>query len=162
MRFQSVLIEPPAIVDVAYLTFNAFASDNGANCLTRISAEDVDDAPTFADNAAAFDTRWAGRTTARVDWDNIATWVVDTNYTSPSIITPIQEVIDRGGWGSGNDIVLFWDDFEDRSTHASDNNRFAKSWDTDSSLAPKLHIEFHQAAAGVSNLVGRMLAIGVL
>ena len=144
MRFAGVAIDQGATITTAKLTFRARywapgAGDAGAN--TRISAEDVDDAATFADNAATFDTRWANRTTARVDWDNIAAWTEDTDYDSVDFSTVIKEVVDRGGWASGQDIVIFWEDFEDRS--ATDLcGRYAQSWDYDSTHAPKLVVTY--------------------
>lgn len=128
IRFINVTIPQGATIDQAYLTLQAAASNSGSGVNTRISAEDVDDAPTFIDDAPTFDARWAARTTARVDWDAIATWVENTQYNSPEIKTVIQEIVDRPGWVSGNDIVIFWDDFEDRSTHGADRTRSADAY----------------------------------
>jgi len=139
-RFQNVTIPQGATIDSAYITFESRAVDSGANCKTRISAEDVDDAIAIADDKAAFDTRWAARTTARVDWDNIAAWAIGSHYDSPSITTVIQEIVDRVGWASGNNIVIFWEDFEDRSTHANANNRDAYNYN--SGDAPHLYITY--------------------
>jgi len=113
---------------------------------SRISAEDVDDAATFSSDSSAFDARWAARTTARVDWDNIGAWTLNTDYNSPDIKTVIQEIVDRAGWASGNDIVIFWDDFDDRSTHNTSRWRLAYSYTTPAS-APKLYIEWTIPAA---------------
>ena len=143
MRFTNVTIPQGSTIDQAYLTLRCSYSDfTGANCRTRISAEDVDDAPTFADDKAAFDARWAARTTARVDWDNIPTWTLDNDYDSPEIKAVIKEIVDRGDWASGNDIVIFWEDFEDRSTHAPGNRRAAHSYDGSATYAPKLVVTF--------------------
>lgn len=147
MRFQSIAVPQGATIDTAYIIFKGRAADAGANCLTRISAEDVDDAAAIADDKAAFDTRWAARTTSRVDWDNIPAWSIDesgADTTSPEIKTVIKEIVDRGGWASGQDMVIFWEDFEDRSTHASSNNRDAYNYA--GGTAPKLHIEYTAVA----------------
>jgi hypothetical protein len=142
MRFTNVTIPPGSVITAAYLTLRARLSESGTACLTRISAEDVDDAPTFADDLAVFITRWNARTAARVNWDNIPNWTADTNYNSPEIKTVIQEIVDRAGWASGNDIVIFWEDFEDRSTHAVCNRRSAIPYDLTPANAPILHIEY--------------------
>ena len=141
MRFLNITIPNAQIIDSAYLTLRCSSSMSGEVCNTRISAEDVDDAVTFADDSAAFDTRWAARTTARVDWDAIAAWTADVDYNSPEIKTVIQEIVDRGGWASGNDIVIFWDDFENRSS-ASETRRIAYSYDGSAEFAPKLVITY--------------------
>lgn len=144
MRFQTVAIE--GTIDVAYLTIDANSNATGTEVKSRISAEDVDDAPTFADSSAAFDTRWAARTAARVDWDDIASWTGDTSYNSPSIVSVIQEIVDRGGWASGQDIVIFWDDFENRTAH-DNKNRVGACYDHETYDPPKLHIEYTAAGA---------------
>ncbi len=151
MRFLNITIPQGDTIDVAYLTLRARGSRSGAACNSRISAEDVDDAITFADDSAAFDTRWAARTTARVDWDGIEAWTGDVDYNSPEIKTVIKEIVDRGSWVSGQDIVIFWDDFEDRSTHASNNFRSGYSYNGSTTYAPKLHIEYSAAVAGWAN-----------
>lgn len=145
MRFQTVAIEDT--IDVAYLTLTARGASTSTNVKSRISAEDVDDAPTFADDSGAFDTRWAARTTERVDWDDIVSWVVDTEYNSPSIVDVIQEIVDRGGWNSGQDIVLFWDDFDDRTSHSAVKLRHGQAYDSSASKAAKLHIEYTAGGA---------------
>ncbi len=141
MRFLNVALDQGEDVNEAHLTLRASASKSGTVVNTRISAEDVDDAITFADNAGAFEARWAARTTARVDWDAIPAWTGDSDYDSPDIKTVIKEIVDRGSWVSGNDIVIFWDDFDDRSTHAT-ARRLGYSYDGSTDYSPKLHINY--------------------
>lgn len=139
MRFQNVTIPKGATITTAYLTFKANTYLSADTCKTRISAEAVNDAPTFADDAAAFDARAANHTTAQVDWDAIGPWTAETNYNSPEIKTVIQEIVNRAGWASGNGLVIFWDDFDERSTVEA----FRGAWSYDhGSDAPKLHIEY--------------------
>ena len=161
MRFTNITIPKGASITEAYLTLRADVSEDGATCNTRISAEDVDDAPTFANDAAAFDTRWAARTTARVNWDNIAAWVEDTDYDSPDIKTVIQEVIDRDGWASGQDMVIFWEDFEDRSTpYANRPLRRAYAYDASTTYCPKLVITYVPAPVPVAD--GDLIGIAII
>ena len=142
MRFTNITIPQGATVSTAYLTLRANFSMSTTVVNTRISAEDVDDAPTFADNAAAYDARWAARTTARVDWDSIPAWTVDNDYNSPSIVTVIQEIVSRALWASGNNIVIFWEDYEERSTQSADVYRQAYSYDGSTTYAPKLVVTY--------------------
>ncbi len=144
MRFTNITIPQGSTIDQAYLTFRCAYALTGVTVRTRISAEDVDDAPTFAADKAAFDTRWAARTTARVDWDGIGAWTLDSDYDSPEIKTVIQEIVDRANWASGNDTVIFWEDFEDRSSHVSGARRLAYSYDGSSTYAPKLIITYSE------------------
>jgi len=142
MRFTNITIPQAQTIDSAYLTFRRSRVRTVTTVNTRISAEDVDDAPTFADDSAAFDTRWANRTTARVDWDGIGDWSDDLLYNSPEIKTVIKEIVDREGWVSGQDIVIFWEDFDDRSTHVWRAERYAHSYESLSTHAPKLVITY--------------------
>lgn len=115
MRFTNITIPQGSTIDSAYLKIYAVASLSGETCNTKISAEDVDDADTFADDATIFDTRYSAHTTAMVTW-TVPAWTIDTWYTSPDIKTVIQEIKDRPGSASGNDIVIFWEDFDDLSS----------------------------------------------
>jgi hypothetical protein len=139
MRFQSVTIPKNSYITSAYFTVRANDSPAGANCKTYIHGEDVDDAAAFSD-LANFDGR--DRTTAGVPWDNIESFSAENDYNSPDIKTVIQEIVNRSGWASGNALVIFWDDFDDRSTHASENYRSSHSYDGSTTYAPKLHIEY--------------------
>jgi len=148
-RFTNITIPAGSTIDTTYMTLRCNTTNNtGTVCRTRFSAEDVDDAPTFADDSAAFDARWSNRTTAIMDWDGIATWTKDTDYNTPTtdgvttFASIIQEVIDRGGWASGQDIVVFWEDFDDRSDHNALAYRSAYSYDGSATYAPQLIIEY--------------------
>lgn len=143
MRFQGVTIPQSSIIDTAHLQFRCETSQNQVDVESRISAEDVDDAAIFIANGGVFDTRWAARTTARVDWDNIEAWTAGEDYDSPEIKTVIKEIVDRGGWVSGQDIAIFWDDFDDRNAHAANQWRMAESFDGDNANCPKLIVTFH-------------------
>ncbi len=141
MRFTNITIPQGATITGAYLTLMAAFTQNAVNVKSRISAEDVDDAITFADDRAAFDTRWGLRTTARVDWDDIESWTAGSSYDSPSIVSVIQEIVDRGGWVGGQDMVIFWDDFEDRTAHFDKQRRCAQE-EHATYDAPKLVITY--------------------
>ena len=98
MRFTNITIpKGSTILNGTHLRFRAHTNGATANVNTRISAEDVDDAVTFANDAGAFDTRWANRTTARVNWDGIENWTQNSDYNSAEIKTVIKEIVDRGG-----------------------------------------------------------------
>jgi type IV pilus assembly protein PilY1 len=142
LRFQNIAIPNGATIISATIKFKCRLSCSGTVCRTRLSGEDVDDAPTFANDKDAFDARWANRTTVKVDWDNIPAWVVDNFYDSPDIKSVIQEIVDREGWESGNDIVIFWEDFEDRSDHNNNARRGAYSYDGDPDNPPELTIDY--------------------
>jgi len=143
MRFPNIPIpQGTTIEDGTFLTFRAAFSKDGTTVNTRISAEDVDNAVTFADNAATFDARWANRTTAKVDWDAIPAWTGGVDYDSPEIKTVIKEIVDRPGWNSEQDIVIFWEDFDDRSTHASNAFRYGNAYEESTTTCTLLTIAY--------------------
>jgi hypothetical protein len=145
--FTNITIPKGSTITTAYLTFTCRNAKSATVVNSKIRGEDADDAGQFSD----LTDYWARpRTSAEVNWDNIPAWTDETEYNSPDIKTVIQEIIDRSGWSSGNNIVIFWDDHDDRSTHSDEVTREAWSYDGTSSKAPKLHIEYTEPAAGAA------------
>ena len=142
MRFLNITVPKGSTIIEAHLTLVAYSDKAGTVVDTRISAEDIDDAVTFANDGDIFDTRWANRTTARVDWDALPAWTDGVEYDSPDIKAVIQEIIDRPGWASGQDIVIFWEDFEDRSGVESFSYRDCDAHEKSAANAPKLEINY--------------------
>jgi hypothetical protein len=139
MRFQNVTIPGGATITAAYLTLRAAGNRANTAVNSRIKGEDVDDAAAFSNYS---DYSGRARTAASMDWDNIPAWTAETEYNSPDIKTIIQAIINRPGWASGNDLVIFWDDHDDRSTHANQTERYAYSYDGSATKAPKLAITY--------------------
>jgi hypothetical protein len=150
-RFQSVTIAQGVIIDAAYLTVEASSSAfDGSAMLTNLYFNDVDDADAPTDepghNAKV-------RTTEFTAWDG-EDFVVDTPTNSPSIVSVIQEIVDRPGWSSGNDMMLLWDDdgspgpitaYEIHSFEGSGNDII-------------LHIEYTATATDPTELVRTLLS----
>ena len=139
MRFLNATIPAGSTINAAYLTLRCQTSKSTTGVKTKIRGEDADNPGTLSTQA---DYAGRTRTTAEVLWDNIASWTADTDYNSPEIKTVIQEIVDRGGWASGNAMVIFWDDHDDRSDHNAETIRQAYAYDNSSTYAPKLHIEY--------------------
>ncbi|GAH49902.1 unnamed protein product [marine sediment metagenome] len=137
-RFTNITIPKDSIITTAVLRLEVKDWRNGVTVRTRISAEQVNDAPTFADNAAAFDARWANRG-AQVSWI-CPIWTPPLTVDSPSIVAVIQAIVNRAGWVSGNDIVIFWEDFEGRSDDVANCWRICYSWNGSAPQAPRLVI----------------------
>jgi len=141
-RYTNITIPQGSTINTAHIHVTAKSSTAFTNVKSRISAEDVDDAAVIADDSAAFDARYATRTTARVDWDDFPAWTADVEYESPSIVSVIQEIVNREGWASGNDILIFWDDFEDRTEPVAAKFKTAHAYESNSTYAMKLHITY--------------------
>lgn len=141
-RFQAVPIPQGATILSATLELCGYSNLSTTVVRTRIRGEDVDDAAAFS-NQANWDTRFPGNVTAaQVDWDGIGAWAADSWYTSPDISAVIQEIVDRGGWVTGNDLVIFWDDYDDRSDHNTNTRRQAYGFDINSAKAAKLNVSY--------------------
>ena len=142
MRYQNLNISSDYTINSTTLTFTASSTTSGTVVRTRISGEGVADAPAFADSSAAFDSRWANRTTARIDFDGMGEWVLDSTYVSPELKTITEEIIALPDWENGFAQVYFYEDYEDRSDHNAYAFRASHSWDADPSKAPVLTIDF--------------------
>ena len=155
MRFLNVTIPQGATIDTAYLTLHADDTKSSTTVNSRIRGVDADDAAmstTTGGGAGSFEN--PPFTSAVVDWDNIAAWTNDTDYNSPEIKTIIQEIVDRGGWSSGNAMVIQWDDIDNRSTQVGTVIRTAASRDNGGAYGiancAKLHIEYTASAGGTT------------
>ncbi len=150
MRFLNVSISKGATIDSAYLTLRASITLSAATVNTRLVGEDADNAATFstlANYQARRGTVVGGAnndniTTAVVDWDAIAGWTLNADKNSPSIVSVIHEIVSRDGWSSGNAMVIYWDDYDNRSTAAANVARAAYSYDGSATFAPKLVVTF--------------------
>lgn len=94
-RFDTVDVPAGATITDAYLTVTCVSTGVDDPNLT-IMGVDADDpaAPTNDTEGDAL-----ARTTATVEW--IATGVGDSGVNTPSITTIVQEIVDRGGWATG-------------------------------------------------------------
>ena len=102
-RFLNVTIPPGSTINTAslnvYVTSGSFDDPD-----VTIYAEDTDDAATFTTASNNISSRTP--TTANTVWNvgSISTGV----KTSPDFAAVIQEIVNRGGWSSGNDLALIY------------------------------------------------------
>ncbi|MDO9334574.1 MAG: hypothetical protein Q7T57_08660, partial [Dehalococcoidales bacterium] len=138
-RFLNITIPAGKIIVSAYLILTAEGAYNNDTVNTRLRAEKKINPLTFS-TPGDFDARaW---TTAYINWDAIAHWALNVEYTSPNIKTLIQEVIGLPGWVNGNPIVILWDDFQQRSSQADAKIRAGYSYDGSWTKAPELRITY--------------------
>ena len=136
VRFANVTIPQGSTITSAYVKWTAESNKTGTVVNVRIYANDVDNptAPTDQTEANALDL-----TSASVDWDNVASWTGSTQYNSPSIVTVIQEIINRVGWSSGQALMcLFKDNGSDSGEYRSGTQI---DYDSGSAKA-ELHVEW--------------------
>ena len=136
-RFNSVNITQGQLILSANVTFTGADNQAQNDVDSRITGEDADNAATFVD-LANFEART--HTTANVTWDAIGAWVINGEYDTPDIRDIIQEIVNRPGWVAGNSIVIFWEDWEGRSTAVNGTYRTAEDHDTTPAEAAVLNI----------------------
>lgn len=114
LLFTDIAIPQGSTIDSAYLQFYAISRAGVASM--KIDAHDADTGspPT---TFAQYDSR--PRTSANVTYDPSA-WSSNTWYDSDSIVSIIQEIVDRPGWESGNDILIFTDNTTDTGWDGAD------------------------------------------
>jgi hypothetical protein len=132
VRFTGVAVPQGATISNAYIQFQCDEVSTGVSSLT-IRGQDIDDAPGFT--STAFDISSRTVTTASVAWSPPDWNTVDeagTNQRTADISSIIQEIVNRPGWISGNDIVIIF---------TGTGTRTAESYDGSSAAAPLLHVE---------------------
>jgi len=133
--FGNIAIPQGVTISSAYTEFN-ISSASQDDCYYNIYANDVDNSNDFTAEA---DVISRTPTTANVQ---VTADAVGTGWygSAHDISTVIQEVIDRGGWSSGNAITLLFAPQDYASVGTRD------CWFTDynssAANAPKLHIEY--------------------
>ncbi len=133
-RFAVVSVPKDATINVAHLVLEHNTSSTG-NVLTNIFciAEDDHVAPL---SGGDWDTDHTLHTSG-VTWD--FTTATSGSINSPSIVTPVQEIVDRAGWVSGQAIGVHHDD------DGSSTDNFQWWQDFNDATPAVLHIEYSTA-----------------
>ena len=142
LRFTNVTIPQGATIDAAYVTLRGENTDSTSGLIASIWAADADNQSMPADYDAC---EALTRTTATVSWTDPAV-TSGSNINTPSIATVIKEVVDRAGWASGNALVVC---IENNQSSAGVYRSF-HSYDSNSSYAPVLHVEYTEASSGIT------------
>ncbi len=137
MRFQNVAIPQGATINNAYLEFETDETDSGATNLV-IYGEDADNPNVFANNDNNISSR--NQTSASVNWAPTAWNTVNQLHQTPGISTIIQEIVDRTGWSSGNNMVIMIGP----GAGCVDTNcqRTAESFNGEANAAPLLVVDY--------------------
>lgn len=138
IRARGVDIPQGATILSAFLELVASSNSINEPANLILYGEDADNAAGFT-NKANFQART--RTSAYVPWSNVPTWATGQVYQTPDITTLIQEIVNRAGWASGNDLVIFIQD------NASGANaiRAAAAYDDPIYREPRLYVTYQLA-----------------
>lgn len=105
LRFPNVQVPAGATIVAAYLHMIAEDDYTSGTTDTVINGEDVDDAAQFTAGSANSDITGRTPTTATVNWGIPGILWRDV-VISPDIKDIVQEIVDRGGWASGQAMAL--------------------------------------------------------
>ncbi|NNC94244.1 MAG: hypothetical protein HKN92_01700 [Chitinophagales bacterium] len=132
IRWTNINIPQGAIIASSYIEL--YSKDNDSDIMTtEITAEDIDDAPAIVETDFNISSRTA--TTNSLSWNISSNWSSDVFYPTPDLSNIVQEVVDRPGWSSGNDMLFMFDIAAD--------DRKIRTYDNDPSEAPRLVINYY-------------------
>ncbi len=133
IRFQNLNIPKNATITNAYIQFSVDETSSEATNL-NIYGEATDNANSFSDSHYNISSR--SKTTSSTAWSPPA-WnsrhEQGVNQRTPELKDIIQEIVNRGGWSSGNSMSFII---------TGTGKRVAESYDGESDEAPRLHIEY--------------------
>jgi type IV pilus assembly protein PilY1 len=108
-RFTNVAIPKNAAIADAYLQFTAYQNSSYDNASFNISGVNEDDPANF-DHYSRYLLKNKAKT-ASVPWLNIPRFRRKDVYKSPAVTSIVQQIVNRGGWASGNDMMFVFSDF---------------------------------------------------
>jgi type IV pilus assembly protein PilY1 len=142
--FRKVALSQNATIANAYLEFTAYQNSSSSTASFNVYGANVDDVGNFR-RYNRYELRDINKTAA-VGWANIPRWYRNSTYQSPSVTSIVQQIVNRGGWRAGNDMMFIMSDFV--------GVRGAYSYNGQPSGAVKLVIEFEgQATPGQTSTV---------
>ena len=97
----------------------------------------------FSMFTSTFDITGRGETIASVAWNGIPVAATGVTLTSPDISSIVQEIVDRPGWASGNDMF-----FRLQNANAAAYREFL-SFEDDPAVAPRIRITIPSSGSSV-------------
>ncbi len=133
IRFQNVMIPPGALIQSAYIEFEVDETGSDAASIT-ISGEAIDNPVTFTEATENISDR--SKTAATVTWVPDSWTTVSAKKQTSNLHEIVQEIVNRGGWSSGNAMAFL---FEGSGT------RIAEAYEGEPDNAPLLVIEYYES-----------------
>lgn len=133
LRFTGVTIPSGATITNAYVTFTTDEVTTDA-CNLVVYGQDSDNAAQFTTSSSDISSR--AKTSSSVNWTPSGWSVVGGTQNSPNLTSIVQEIVDRGGWSSGNSLAI---------VITGSGKRTAESYNGSSSAAPLLHVEYESS-----------------
>jgi hypothetical protein len=142
LRFQDITLPQGTVVTKAWIQFQADETNSVLTTL-QIVAEATDNAAAFSSTALNLSNRSV--TSAATSWSP-APWnsigEADAAQRTPDLTALVQEVLNRGGWESGNAMAFIV---------TGNGKRVAESYNGNQAAAATLHIEYESSVGGNSS-----------
>ena len=129
LRFRNITIPQGATINSAYVEFTADESDD-RNTRLLIYGQNSDDANAFSTTNNDITDR--PTTSNSILWDP-EPWTTGNTYQTSDIASVIQEVVNRVGWASGNNLAILV--YPNNNCVNSQCARVAESYDGSSANA---------------------------
>ena len=128
LRFPDVTIPQGATINSAYIQVISY-STCWLHAYDSVACENVDSALSIESGGGTYDLseRWADRTDAFLVWnENMRPSSIYPDST-PDVKTLLQEIVDRGGWKSGNAVIFLFKNIYEEGIDSSAYEIY--SWD---------------------------------
>src|SRR3990167_1920213 len=137
-RFTMVDVPNSATIDVAYLSVVPFSATTDEP-LHDFDFQAADNAAAWNIGSGTFDVSGRTRTGNAVLWNNADLGANgSTFFDTPSLVVPLQAVVDRVGWIADNTLAIT----VHQPTTSNTRDLRIKDYVEDTALAVKLHIEY--------------------
>ncbi len=132
VRFQNITIPQGTAIAEAYLEFTA--DEEGSRTTNLIfNCQATDNAPAFQGEEWSISS--LPKSTTSVVWNRVPAWIaVGERHQTPNLAPIVQEIVNRGGWQSGNALAFLITGEGTRTAESYDGNR--------PSEAPRLHVVY--------------------
>lgn len=151
VRFGNVRIPQGATLTSTVMTMQSVTTESTTTPDFTFYAENVDNAAIFTSAASNLSGR--AHTTDSTVWTNVGAWTAETDFNTPDISSPVQEVINRAGWAIGNSLAIF---FSSNATTAKRTHAHRKEPES----AARLSISYKHAEQGTLTSDSAPLSFG--
>lgn len=142
LRFRGLLIPRNATITSAKLTFEVDESASGSSSM-YIQA-DANPAPAIL-SSNRYNLSSRSKTVETVNWNSVASPAVNEKISTPDVSPIVQELVNKTGWSSGNDMVFLF------SRKSGNGRRTYESYNGEAVAAPSLTVSYRVTGAAASS-----------
>ena len=109
LRFRNIGLPQGATITNAYLEFTAYQNSSSSSASFNIAGVNEDDPSSF-NSYPRYLLRNKPKT-ASVAWTGIPRWYRNYTYQSPPVTSIVEQIVSRGSWEFGNDMMFVLSNF---------------------------------------------------